>query len=204
MIGIGRHSTGFRNYLFLNRCEIVIDVDLKNYFGSIDHKMLLELLRIKIKDEVFLRYIVRMLKAGVLRDGEFYVTEEGSPQGNIASPVLANIFAHYVIDEWFEKIVKHYTKGGVAMYRYADDLVICCRYEYDAHRILKALKGRLAKYGLDLNDKKTKLVRFDKTLKQKQQTFDFLGFTFYLGKSAKGFMIPKVKTAGKRWKRLYR
>jgi len=187
-----------KNYLFQNNCKIIIDVDLKNYFGTIDHKILMEFLELKIKDKIFLRYIVRMLKAGVLSDGEFRMTEEGSPQGNIASPVLANIFAHYVIDEWFEQVVKKHVQGKTKMFRYADDIVVCCENENDATRIQKAMKNRLNKYNLQMNMEKTKLVRFDKSDKRKQETFDFLGFTFYLGISKRGYTIPKVKTSGKR------
>ena len=94
----------------------------------------------KIKDERFVRYIVRMLKAGVLSDGELRKTDEGSSQGSIASPVLANIFAHYAIDVWFETAVIRHSKGKVALFRYCDDMVICCEYKHDAERILKVLK----------------------------------------------------------------
>ncbi len=132
-----------QNYLMQNHCEIVIDVDLKNFFGKIDHKMLTEILRIKIKDEKFIRYVVRMLKAGVLSEGALKVSEEGSPQGNIASPILSNIFAHYVIDIWFRDVVKKHTIGSCEFFRYADDICICCRYRKDAERIRKALGQRL-------------------------------------------------------------
>ena len=110
-------------------------MDLKNFFGSIDHNILMKCLRVKIKDEKFLRYIRRMLKSGVLRNNDLYCTEEGTTQGSIVSPVLANVVAHYVIDEWFEKVVKKHTLKSVRMFRYADDLVIRCQYTSDAHRV---------------------------------------------------------------------
>ena len=105
------HTTlkALSTYLFKHPCEVVIDVDLKNFFGTIDHQKLVEILQLRIKDQVFIRYIVRMLKAGLLSDGEFKMTDEGSPQGNVASPILSNIYAHYVIDCWFEEVVKKHT-----------------------------------------------------------------------------------------------
>ena len=149
-------------YLYGTPCKVVIDVDLKNFFGKIDHKKLTEILRIKIKDERFIRYVVRMLKAGVLSEGELTVSEEGTPQGSIASPILANIFAHYVIDVWFSEVVKQRTEGSCEMFRYADDIIICCQYRKDAERIQKALGLRLEKFSLTMNMEKTKLVKFCK------------------------------------------
>lgn len=191
------------DYLHKNWVEVVIDVDLKNFFGSINHDLILKCLRRKICDEKFLRYIVRMLKSGVLKADGLYVTEEGTPQGSIVSPILANIVAHYVIDEWFEKIVKKHTRRAVSMVRYADDLVICCQYTSDAYRIRQALQRRLTKFGLQLNEDKTKLVKFSKQAAsqgRKQETFDFLGFTIYVGKTRQGKCCIKVKTSRKRMK----
>jgi len=189
--------------LHSNWCEVVIDVDLKNFFGSINHDLLLKCLRVKIKDDKFLRYIKRMLKSGVLRNNDLYCTEEGTTQGSIVSPILANIVAHYVIDEWFEKVAKKHTRKPVRMFRYADDLVICCQYTSDAYRVRKALQLRLEKFGLALNEDKTKLVRFSKLAARngtKQETFDFLGFTFYIGRTLKGKSCVRVKTSRKRMK----
>lgn len=180
--------------------DTVIDVDLKNYFGMIQHETLLNFLRLKIKDERFIRYIARMLKAGILKEGNFVVSEEGSGQGNIASPILSNIYAHYVLDTWVEDVVPAHTTKEVKSFRYADDQVICCKSSYDATKVLKALEGRLNKYGLQLNTDKTKVVKF-KTWdfpRVKQQTFDYLGFTFYIKKSYKGHAHVAVKTARKR------
>jgi retron-type reverse transcriptase len=97
-------------------------MDLSGYFDSIDHNLLLAFLRMKIQDERFLRYVSRMFKAGVLWEGELGVSDEGVPQGSICSPILANVFAHYVIDEWFENVVKQHCAGKVELYRYADDV----------------------------------------------------------------------------------
>ena len=188
-------------HLYATEVEAVIDVDIANYFGAIDHEILKDLLRKKIKDTKFLRYITRMHKAGILAEGELVVSEEGVAQGSCCSPVLANIFAHYVIDDWLEDTVKPLMRGIIRCFRYADDIVICCRYEKDATRIKEALTKRLAKYKLKLNEDKTKLVKFSVKKSQqgiKQESFDFLGFTFYLGKSLRGRTIPKLKTIGKR------
>lgn len=190
-------------HLYAEEVEIVIDVDLANFFGTIDHELVKELLSKKIKDTKFMRYVTRMLKAGILSEGELLMSDEGVPQGSLCSPILSNIVAHHVIDEWLEDTVKPLTRGTLKVIRYADDLVICCRYEEDAIRVRKALGKRLEKYKLRLNEEKTKMVRFSKRKSrqgQKQESFDFLGFTFYLGKSLKGLTIPKVKTCGKRYR----
>ena len=190
-----------RKYLHENPVEIVIDIDLKNFFGTIDHKILEGFLREKITDEKFIRYIIRMFKAGVLSKDELIIGEEGVPQGSICSPILANIFAHKVLDEWVEIHIQPYCKGKVKLFRYADDAIICCETESDALRIREALPKRLTKYKLALNEEKTKMVEFSKKKVQEgipQGAFDFLGFTFYWGKTRKGRLIPKLKTCGKR------
>jgi RNA-directed DNA polymerase len=200
--GKGCHDAikDLHQHLFRNEIQTIIDIDLKNFFGTIDHQMLEDILKQKIKDTRFIRYINRMFKAGVLSKGELIVSEEGVQQGSICSPILANIFAHYAIDVWIEDMVKPNCKGTVRLFRYADDGVICCQYASDAQRIKYALGKRLEKYKLQLNEEKTKLVPFNKrqaALGIKQGTFDFLGFTFYLGKSRSGRSIPKLKTRAK-------
>lgn len=190
-----------RQYTYENEVETIIDIDLANYFGTIDHEMLLTILQEKIGDKRFIRYIVRMLKAGVLSEGELILADEGTAQGSICSPILSNIFAHYVIDEWFEVTVKAHCRGRVELFRYCDDAVICCRYASDAVRVKKALAGRLEKYKLTLSEEKTKMVSFsrkDYVQGNKQQSFDFLGFTFYWGRSRNNKPLPKVKSSGKR------
>jgi RNA-directed DNA polymerase len=201
--GIGCHDAvrELSKYLYENEVESIIDLDLANFFGTVDRKILIEILREKVQDEKLIRYLTRMFKAGVLSDGELIIQEEGVIQGSIVSPILANIFAHYVLDEWIEKVVTQHCRGTVKLFRYCDDAVICCRYEEDAKKIKEVLVKRLEKYKLKLNEEKTKMVKFSKRkLYQgvKQETFDFLGFTWYLGKSRKGKIIPKVKSSGKR------
>ncbi len=196
--GRGCHTAikALMDYLYKNEIQTVIDIDLKNFFGTIDHQLLEGLLREKIKDDKFIRYINRMFKAGVLAEGEMTVSEEGVPQGSACSPILSGIFAHHAIDRWIEEMVKPTCRGNVALFRYADDCVICCELDEDAKRIKEVLGKRLAKFKLQLNEEKTKLVPFDKR-KENQGSFDFLGFTIYWGRSRGKRVIPKLKTRGK-------
>ena len=189
------------NHLDSKGNEIVIDVDLKNFFGLIQHDILLDILRRKIKDEKFIRYVARMLKSGIFRDNRFEVSDEGSPQGNIASPILSNIYAHYALDIWMEDVVPKHTRQEVKSFRYADDQVICCRSRKDAEKIQRALKLRLRKFGLELNVEKTKVVEFNKWKfpNIKQGAFDYLGFTFYIRRSRKGYTQIAIKTSSKRF-----
>lgn len=201
--GIGCHDAvkDLMGHLFDHEVQSVIDIDFSNFFGSIDHKEVLKVVQERIKDKTLIRYIGRLFKAGVLANGELTISDEGVPQGSPCSPTIANIFAHYVLDEWFEKVVKDHCTGRVKLFRYADDAVICCQNRQDAVRIKSALSNRLAKYKLQLNEEKTSFVSFSRREYQQGKTqgvFHFLGFTFYWGRSRKGVAIPKVKTHGKR------
>jgi group II intron reverse transcriptase/maturase len=201
--GIGCHDAirDLSNHLYDYEVENIIDIDLAQFFDTIDRTMLVEILQKKIEDKKLIRYIVRMFKAGILSKGELTISEEGVIQGSCCSPVIANIFAHYVLDEWFEEVVKNHCRGKVELFRYCDDGVIACRYSEDAKKIRAALSKRLAKYNLKLNEDKTKMVKFSKIATKKgvkQDSFNFLGFTFYLGRSIKGRIIPKLKSCGER------
>lgn len=200
--GKGCHDAirDLQHYLHANETQTIIDIDLQNFFGTIDHEILEGILKEKIKDTKFMRYINRMFKAGVLSKGDLIMSEEGVPQGSTCSPVLSNVFAHYAIDLWIEEMVRPNCKGQVKLFRYADDAIICCQYDGDAQRIRKSLGKRLEKYKLKLNEDKTKQVPFDKKLVLQgieQGAFDFLGFTFYWGKARSGKVVPKLKTKAK-------
>lgn len=200
--GVGCHDAiqALHQHLFKHEVQSIIDVDLENYFGTINHELLSEVLTSKIKDRRFIRYIKRQFKAGVLWKGELTISDEGVPQGSVCSPILSNIFAHHVIDEWFEYVVKPHCRGKVALFRYCDDAVICCQYDSDRPRIMKALSQRLSRFKLKLNEEKTRCVFFSKPKsgQDKRDTFDFLGFTYYWGRSRKGVPMPKLKSSGKR------
>ena len=209
-----QHSYGFRRgrnchqalkacreHLYRGKTRAVLDVDLENFFGTIDHKKLILLLRMKIKDERFIRYIGRMLRAGVLSNGELRVTDEGTPQGSVVSPILSNIFAHYAIDQWIRHEVKPRHNGEVEAYRYCDDMIIVCLTEREAQEIKLAMEKRLERFSLRMNKEKTKVVFFTKNWrawKRKRETFNFLGFTFYWGKSLKGYEVLKLRTSRKK------
>lgn len=200
--GKSAHSaiTDTIQYLRFNNVKTVIDIDLENYFGNIQHGMLMQMLEHKIKDKIFLRYISRMLKAGIVTSEGLIKDNFGVPQGAICSPVLANIYAHYAIDDWFKTVVPKHIIGEVGTFRYCDDIVICCTDTRDVDRVICSLNKRLEKFGLDLNREKTKKVHFNRYTYSKglpQGTFDFLGFTFYIDMARKGFVTVKVKTSKK-------
>lgn len=151
----------------------------------------------------FQRIIHRFLKAGVMEDGVVKACEEGTPQGGLVSPVLANIYLHYVLDLWFEKRFARSCPGKAYLVRYADDLVVCCQSELAAHQFVEAVKERLAKFGLELSMEKTRILRFGSGAKkhchregdQRPKTFDFLGFTHYVSASRSGRFKVGRKTA---------
>jgi retron-type reverse transcriptase len=183
-----------KGYLFEHETEVVLDVDISNFFGNIDHKRLLDILQSKISDQKFIRYIARMFKAGILADEELIVSDEGVFQGSICSSVLANMYAHYLIDLWYEEEIM--PRYEVKMFRYSDDIVIVCLHEEEAGKVKAALEQRLNTYGLSLNKEKTKLVPFSKLAARggiKQGSFNFLGFTFYFGRSLKGSVILTLR-----------
>lgn len=186
-------------------CYWIIELDIRNYFGSIPHEPLREMFRRRIKDGVLNRLVLGWLKAGALREGEWESKEEGTPQGGIVSPLLANLYLHEVLDTWFEDEVKPRLKGRAHLVRYADDAVLCFQREEDAARVFEALAKRLAKFGLTLHPEKTRRVDFRPPTPGKRdeqpRSFSFLGFTFYWGKSRTGKPLNKVKTDRKRYGR---
>jgi len=175
----------------------IIDLDLENFFGSIDHNKLCALIGLKVKDRRFLRYIKRLLKTEILTADGLKPRSMGTVQGSICSPILANIFAHFALDDWIERQVKPVLNAQIQVVRYADDLCICVSNASEAYRLLRVIPNRLKRFGLKMHSQKTKIIRWDR-IAGKGGVFNFLGFTFHLGLSKKGMAIPKVKTAGER------
>jgi group II intron reverse transcriptase/maturase len=196
------------NAIFRGKVSYVLDADISAFYDSLDFKVMMDLLRIRIKDRSMLRLIDLWLHAGVMEDGVRTYPETGSPQGAVISPLLSNVYLHYVLDDWVEKVVRPRMRGEMHLIRYADDAVFCFQYRDDAERVRKALEGRLAKHGLKLNAEKTKLIEFGRFAEAnahrrggRPETFDFLGFTHICGKSRKGKFLVQRKTAAKRLRR---
>lgn len=171
----------------------IIDADIKGFFDNVDHDWLMKCLEQRIADISLLRVIKRFLISGYVEAGNYHETEKGTPQGGVISPILANIYLHYILDLWFTKVVKKNSRGYVELVRYADDFVICVQYREEAQIILKQLKERFAKFGLELSEEKTHILEFGRyahinAIKRgmKAETFTFLGFTHYCDKSRKG------------------
>lgn len=188
------------------KTNYVVDLDIKGFFDNIDHEWLIKFLEYRINDKVYIRYIKRFLKSGILEQGKLLKSEKGTPQGGIISPVLGNIYLHFVLDEWFVKVVEKQTKGYSGMVRYADDVVACFEYKEEAEKFLRSIKKRLAKFGLELSEEKTKIIEFGRFAQEsrrkrgerKPETFEFLGFTHYCSKGQKGCFRVKRKTSKKK------
>lgn len=190
------------------KTNYVVEADIRGFFDHVDHDWLMKFIELKIKDPNIKRYIVRFLKAGIMEEGKFLESDEGTPQGGIISPILANIYLHYVLDLWFSKAVKKQCKGQAEMVRFADDFVCCFQYKEEAERFHKSLKMRLAKFNLEVAEEKTRVLLFGRYAKDmcrkmgidSTPTFDFLGFTHYCGKSRHGKFRVKRKTAAKKFR----
>ena len=176
----------------------IIDADMANYFGSIDHGRMRAFLDLRIKDGVIRRMIDKWLKAGVLEDARITYPTEGTPQGGVISPLLSNIYLHYVLDEWFIEAIRPRLKGNSSLIRFADDFLLLFDNLEDARRVMKVLPKRLDKYGLTLHPEKTHLIEVNNRGGATPSTFDFLGFTHYMGKSRKGRPVLKRKTSSKK------
>jgi RNA-directed DNA polymerase len=175
----------------------LVEVDIRKFFDTLSHEHLRGFLRQRVRDGVILRLIDKWLKAGMMEDGAWQETEEGTPQGGIISPLLANLYLHEVLDKWYAKEIKRRLKGRSFLIRYADDFVMGFEHEEDAKRVMEVLPKRFARYSLSLNMQKTRKVDFRKPGRPEDnsESFDFLGFTHYWGRSRDGRMIHKLKTA---------
>ena len=184
----------------------IVEADIKGFFDHVTHSHLLRFLAHRIADPRFLRIIDRFLKAGVLEDGAFSASEQGTPQGGLVSPVLANIYLHYVLDVWFEKRYAKSCRGKAYLVRYADDFVACFHLEEDAKRFMLELQSRLAEFDLQAEPTKTRLLRFGDQARtqckqeglRRPQTFNFLGFTHFVGRTRSGRFVVGRKTQGER------
>ena len=183
------------------KMRYIIDADLKNYFGTINHGILREFLDKRVKDGVIRRMIDKWLKAGVMESGNISYPSEGTQQGSIVSPILSNIYLHYVLDEWFSEQIQPLLKGKSFIVRYADDFCLGFTDKSDAERVMKVLPKRFAKYALTLHPEKTKMIDLNSKRGGPGRSFDFLGFTHYLGKSRKGKIVLIRKTSSKRLSR---
>ena len=186
----------------------VLEVDLRKFFDNLDHKQLQEFVSRRVRDGVLRRLIGKWLNAGVMEDGNLSFPETGTPQGGVISPLLANIYLHYVLDEWFEQMVKPRMQGKCHLIRFADDFVMIFDKKYDADRVMAVISKRFEKYSLTVHPDKTKLIDFrcpdhwDRRREQPQgggkngkpETFDLLGFTHYWGKTRKGKLAVHRKT----------
>ncbi|MFH2113597.1 MAG: group II intron reverse transcriptase/maturase [Spirochaetota bacterium] len=190
----------------------ILEVDIRKFFDTLDHAHLRAFVKRRVCDGVLNCLIGKWLKAGVMEDGNVSYPEAGSPQGGVISPLAANVYLHYVLDEWFEQIVKPRLKGTAYLVRYADDFVIGFTHEADALRVMEVLPKRFGKYGLAIHPEKTRLVPFRRprlhwSRQDKNKsgsppgTFQFLGFTHFWGRSLKGNWVVQRKTASERFRR---
>ena len=189
----------------------VIEADIKSFFDNVSHNWLLKMLEVRIKDPSFLLLIRRFLKAGYVEEGQWVKTEQGTPQGGNLSPMLANIFLHYVLDLWFEKRIKPQAAGAVYLVRYADDFLIMTQRQSDSLTIKQVLRDRFDKFGLTLHPEKTRTISFSRKEPEnarrqgrKPYTFDFLGFTHYWCRTREGWYMLSRRTSTKRFRRACR
>ena len=208
--GRGAHAAlqELQDTIVMRRVGWVLDADIEDFFGTLDHEWLRKMVRHRVNDGSIDRLIGKWLHAGVLDEGAISHPTSGTPQGGVISPILANIYLHYAIDLWFEKRIKRSLRGEAHLFRYADDVVFCFEHEEDARAVAKLLSERLLKFGLRLNQTKTKLIRFGRGAKGpsggKPESFNFLGFTHVCGKTRKGKFMVKRRTMKNRLQRAMR
>ncbi|MES9973135.1 MAG: group II intron reverse transcriptase/maturase [Candidatus Thiodiazotropha sp.] len=209
--GIGAHHalSTLNEFISGKKVGWVLEADLKNFFGSLDHGWLLRFVEHRVGDPRIISLIRRWLKAGILEDGELHANEEGTPQGGSISVLLSNLYLHYVLDLWFEQVAKPRLKGEAYLVRYIDDFVVCFQYRSDALRFQNALRKRLGKFALVLQPTKTKLVEFgrfaqrhsSKRGRRRPETIYFLGFTLYCTRNLKGNFKVGLRTEKSRLQR---
>lgn len=202
-LGKGAREAGqkLQEQLFFSHVHWVVEADIKGFFDHMDHEWLLRMLGERVKDRRLLGLVRKWLKAGVLEeDGKVIHPITGTPQGGVISPVLANIYLHYAMDLWIEKVVRRESRGQVVYLRYADDFVIGCEYSDDAKRIERQLPERLGKFGLETAEEKTRLLKFSRCHLGESEVFTFLGFDFYWAKTRKAKPTIKRRTNAKKFR----
>jgi len=187
------------------KVSYVVESDVKRFFDKVNHEWMIKFLRHRIGDERVIRLIIRMLKSGIMEDGLVQASEEGTPQGSILSPLLSNIYLHYVLDLWFSRRVSRQSQGEAYYFRFADDFVACFQYRDDAESFQRGLKDRLENFGLELAEEKTRCIEFGRFARrdayrrgEKPKEFTFLGFTHYCGKTKTGYFKVKRRTSRKK------
>ena len=185
--------------IMTKKVNYALEADIKGFFDNVDHDWLMKFLEHDIQDKNFLRYIKRFLIAGIMEGTERTDSDRGTPQGGLISPVLANVYLHYVLDLWFEKAVKPKLRGEAYYVRYADDFLILFQYENEARAVMEALKSRLSKFSLEVAEDKTRILPMGR-FKGTKEDFDFLGFTFYNTKTRGGKYRLGVRTSKKKLK----
>jgi len=179
----------------------IVDADIRGFFDNIDRALLREILKSRVNDGTIIALIGKWFNAGILECGELSIPDRGTQQGGVISPLLANIFLHTVLDDWFEKEVRPQMKGRCFIVRFADDFVVGFELESDAKRFYAVLPKRMERYGLEMHPEKTRMIQFKRPGpgdKKGMSTFDFLGFTHHWGKSLKGNWVIKRKTQRQR------
>jgi len=183
----------------------IVEADIMSFFDKVNHEWMEKFLRHRIGDERVIRLIIRMLKSGIMEDGLVHATEEGTPQGSILSPLLSNIYLHYVLDLWFSRRVRRQSRGEAYYYRFADDFLACFQYKEDAEQFRQKLGERLEQFGLRLAEEKTHCLAFGRFAREDARTrggkpkeFTFLGFTHYCGKTKEGYFKVKRRTSRKK------
>ena len=174
----------------------VLEADIKGFFDNVNHEWMMKFLEHDISDKNFLRFVRRFLKAGYMEDNERHDTDRGTPQGGQISPVLANVYLHYVLDTWYMILIRKVCRGEVYYIRYADDFLLMFQYENEAKAVMSMLRARMEKFGLQVAEDKTRILLFGRFAKQKDE-FDFLGFTFYNAKSRNGRFRLGIRTGKK-------
>lgn len=189
------------------KVNYVVEADIRSFFDRVNHEWLIKFLKQRIGDTRILRVIIRMLKAGIMENGQRREGEMGTPQGSILSPLLSNIYMHYVLDLWFQKRIRRKCRGQAFLFRFADDFLACFQHEEDAENFSASLRERLEGFNLQLAEEKTRKIPFGRFARErayykgtKPKEFDFLGFTFYCGETRNGHFKVKRKTSRKKFR----